>query len=125
VPKDAVKVTVNNGWVTLEGQLEWDYQRRAAYQAVRDLIGVKGVSNLTSIKPSSPAEIKRKIDDAFKRNAQLDANHVAVAESRGRVTLRGAVSSWAEREAAERAAYAAPGVISVENDIEVRTHMFA
>jgi osmotically-inducible protein OsmY len=125
LPKGAVRVALNQGWITLEGQVDRDDQRRAAYNAVRDLLGVKGVSNLISIRPSNPAEIKRKIEDAFRRNAQIDANHVAVAVSGGRAVLRGAVSSWAEKEAAERAAYAAPGVIGVENDIEVRTHMFA
>jgi osmotically-inducible protein OsmY len=78
-----------------------------------------------TIKPSNPAEIKRRIEDAFRRNAQIDAGHVAVASSGGRVTLRGAVSSLAEREAAERAAFAAPGVTVVDNDLEVRTHIYA
>jgi osmotically-inducible protein OsmY len=125
VPRDAVKVAVSDGWVALEGQVQWDYQRRAAGEAVHDLLGVKGVTNLISIKPSVAPEIQRRIEDAFKRNAQFDAAHVAVSVSGGRITLRGVVSSIAEKEAAERAAYAAPGVISVGNELEVKAHLFA
>jgi osmotically-inducible protein OsmY len=124
VPSDAVTVSVSNGWVTLEGEVEGDFQRRAAARSVRDLWGVTGVSNLITIRPSNPADIQRMVEEAFSRNAQIDAGHVAVAVSGGRVVLRGAVTSLAEKEAAERAAFAAPGVISVQNDIEVRAHAF-
>jgi osmotically-inducible protein OsmY len=119
-----VQVSVSNGWVTLEGAVEGDFQRRAAARSVRDLWGVTGVSNLITIKPSNPADVERRIAEAFRRNAQIDAGHVAVAVSGGRVVLRGSVTSLAEKEAAERAAFAAPGVISVQNDIEVRAHAF-
>jgi osmotically-inducible protein OsmY len=120
VPKDAVRVTITRGWITLEGKVDWDYQRRAAYEAVRDLRGVRGVSNLIEIKPSAKAsEVRAQIEGAFRRNAQLDADHVTVEVVGHRVTLRGSVGSWSEKETAERAAFAAPGVISVDNRIEV------
>ena len=124
MPSGTVKVAVSNGWVTLEGQVELDFQRRAAARSVRDLLGVTGVSNLITIRPSNSADIQHRVEEAFRRNAQIDAGHVAVAVSGGRVALRGAVTSLAEKEAAERAAFAAPGVISVQNDIEVRAHAF-
>ena len=125
VPRDVVKVTVSHGWITLEGRVEWDYQRRAAYNSVRDLQGVRGVSNLIELKPAAkPAEIREKIENAFRRSAQLDAQHVAIETIGSAVTLRGTVSSWAEKDAAERAAFSAPGVKSVDNRIEVRAHAF-
>jgi osmotically-inducible protein OsmY len=126
VPKNAVTLTVSRGWLTLEGTVDWDYQRRAAYNAVRALRGVRGVSNLVAIKAvAQPGEIKEKIASAFRRNAQLDAQTIAVETSGGRVTLRGTVASWTEREAAEHAAFAAPGVTSIDNRIEVRAPAYA
>jgi osmotically-inducible protein OsmY len=123
VPKEAVRVTVTDGWVTLEGDVGFDFQRRAAETSVRDLHGVRGVTNRIEIRPPvKPLSVKTAIESAFRRNAQLDAEQVTVSASGGTVTLRGTVSSWAEKDAAERAAFAAPGVTSVKNLLEVRHH---
>lgn len=115
-----VKPVVMNGWVTLEGEVEWYHQRNYAERALRWIKGLKGVSNLIRLKPQvAPTEIKRKIEEAFQRSALIDANRLTVEVSVGGVTLSGTVRSWAEREVAERTAWAAPGVISVDNRITV------
>jgi osmotically-inducible protein OsmY len=117
-----IKAVVKNGWVTLEGEVEWNYQRDHAERAVRWIKGVNGVSNLIRLKPRatpSPVEIKHKIEEAFRGSALVDANRVTVEASGGEVMLRGTVRSWAERQEAERAAWAAPGVIRVDNRITV------
>jgi osmotically-inducible protein OsmY len=116
-----MKVTVANGWITLEGDAEWNYQRQRAEEAVRFVKGAKGVVNLIEVKPKvTPSEIKRKIEEAFKRSAEVDAKNIQVETTDGQVTLKGTVHSWFEREEAERAAWAAPGVRKVEDRIAIR-----
>jgi len=120
VPTNRVQATVENGWVTLEGEVEWQYQKSAAENAIRYLMGVKGVSNSIGIKPRvSAADVKAKIEDAFARRAQLDANEISVESTDSKVILRGSVHSWDEKEEAEQAAWAAPGVTKVENNVTV------
>jgi osmotically-inducible protein OsmY len=120
ISSENIKVIVKDGWVTLEGQVEWQYQRSTAENSVRRIKGIKGVSNLIQLKPhAQPAEIKRKIQEAFRRNAEVDANRITVEARGGEVILKGTVRSWIEREEAERTAWSAPGVIKVEDRIIV------
>src|SRR5690242_1751935 len=120
ISSEHIKVVVKNGWVTLEGQVEWQYQKNTAENAVRRIKGVKGVSNPIVLKPSAePTEIKSKIMEAFKRNAELDANSIQVEANGSEVILKGTVRSWVEREEAERVAWSAPGVTRVEDRIVV------
>jgi osmotically-inducible protein OsmY len=120
ISSEHIKVVVKNGWVTLEGQVEWQYQRSTAETAVRRIKGVKGVSNTILLKPrAEPTEVKRKIQDALRRSAEVDANRIEVEARGGEVVLKGTVRSWIEREEAERAAWAAPGVTKVEDRIVV------
>lgn len=117
---EQIKVIVKNGWVTLEGDVEWNYQRERAEVAVRRVRGVKGISNLIKLKPKvEPTEVKKKIEEALKRIAELDANRILVEASGSEIVLRGTVRSWAERQEAERAAWAAPGVTKVDNRIVI------
>jgi osmotically-inducible protein OsmY len=121
VPSGRVTPMVENGWVTLKGEVDHDYQRRAAERAVRYLTGVRGVSNLITVAPKvEPGDVKKETQRTFQRQATLDANNVTVETSDGEVILRGTVTSWAERHEAERAAWNAPGVWSVKNYITVR-----
>ena len=115
-----IKAIVKSGWVTLEGEVEWNYQRELAESAVRRLRGIKGVSNLIKVKPRvAPTEIKRQIEEAFRRGAEIDAERITVEANGSEVILHGTVRSWAERQEAERAAWAAPGVTKVDNRIVV------
>lgn len=121
VPDERVKARVENGWVTLEGDVDRFYQSTAAERTVRYLAGVRGVTNEIHIKPpeASPYEVSRKIKDALRRNAELDADRIMVEAHEGRVTLKGTVRSFAERRDAESAAWAAPGVKAVADEITV------
>jgi osmotically-inducible protein OsmY len=120
VPHERIKVTVREAWVTLEGAVDWNYQREVAESVVRDLAGVKGVSNLISVKPHvSSREVKADIEEALRRSAELDARRIQVETTNSKVILRGSVRAWVEREEAERAAWRAPGVTKVENHISI------
>jgi osmotically-inducible protein OsmY len=115
-----IKVIAKDGKITLEGTVEWNYARERAESAVKRIRGVKGVTNSITLKPKvAPYEVRRKIEDAFRRSAEIDASRVTVEANGSEVILRGTVKSWAEREEAERAAWAAPGVTRVDNRVTI------
>jgi len=120
VPGERVRVTVDKGWVMLEGEVEWDYQRRGAEKAVRPLIGVVGVSNGITIRPKiAPVDLERRIAQAFARQVDREMKHMQVLVDGSTVTLRGKVNSWHERDAAQGVDWQAPGVRAVINELEV------
>jgi len=126
VPHDRIKVKVEKGWVTLEGDVDWYYQKEAAERSVRYLTGVRGVSNLMTLRARPvPADIKQKIKDALQRGAELDAEHITVEMDGSKVILRGTVRSVAEMQDSERAARNAPGVTEVENRLTVDPSVYA
>ena len=117
---EEIKVVVKNGWITLEGAVEWNYARERAQSAVKRVRGVMGVTNSIVLQPTvAPHEVRRKIEDALRRSAELDASRITVEANGSEVILRGTVKSWAERQEAERAAWAAPGVTRVDNRVAV------
>jgi osmotically-inducible protein OsmY len=120
VPDEKIAVTVSNGWVTLKGKVDWEYQRTAAANVIRDLAGVRGVTNTISLEPHiSVMDVKSKIESALKRSAEVDARRINVAVADGKVILSGNVHSWFERSEARQAAWAAPGVKEVDDRIAV------
>jgi len=120
VPHDTIAARVSDGWVRLAGMVDWDYQRTAAAEAVQRLAGVKGVTNLIAVRPHVMIpDVRARIEAALRRSAEVEAHRIKVQVQNGTVTLRGHVHSWAERTAAESAAWAAPGVTTVENALEI------
>ena len=120
VPADKIQLTVSKGWVTLKGEVNWNFEKQDAERVVRRLTGVKGVSNLITVKPSiTPSELKKRIEDALLRNVKVDANKITVEVQGSKAILKGTVRAWVEKEEAERVAWLAPGVTSVENRIAV------
>lgn len=121
VPKDRVKVSVTRGWLTLDGTVDWHYQKEAADDAVRDLTGVRGVTNKVEVvsRPGRNGDVKERIEKALRRNVKLDASRITVETGNGTVTLRGEVRSLAEHQAALDAAWAAPGVTRVIDQVAV------
>ena len=121
VPDDKIKLTVRDGWITLEGEVMWQYQKSGAERAIRNLAGVKGITNLVMVRPrkASVFDVSTKIKDALRRSAELDAERITVEAHDGTVTLKGTVHSYADRRDAERAAWSAPGVSEVDDRIAV------
>ncbi len=120
VPDDRVRIKVDDGWVNLTGEVQWAYQKDSASRAVQNLLGVRGVSNFITIKQTvEPYQIKERIKKALERSADLEAEEISVSVEGHKVKLRGKVHSLAEKDKARKAAYYAPGVYEVDNELEV------
>lgn len=120
VPADKITVKVENGWVALSGELEWQFQKAAAEAAVRRLTGIKGISNLIKLPPQvSGIDVKARIENALRRNAEVEATRIQVGVSGSKVTLNGSVETWHERTMAENAAWAVPGVTLVDDQLRI------
>ena len=120
VPDDAIRLTVDHGWVTLQGEVEWDFQRRSAENVIRPLTGVVGVSNEIKLREKPKvADLSRKIEDALRRQAIRESQHIKIAVDGNTVTLSGTVHSWHEREAAQGVVWSAPGVRKVVNELQI------
>lgn len=126
VKEDKIKITVESGWVTIEGEVDWNYEKDAIKFAIEDLIGVKGIHNLIRLNSKMAAnDIRLKIADAFKRNAMIDANNINIQVRGQKVTLKGIVRSHAEKQDAEQATFKAPGVTEVNNQLVIKVPDFA
>jgi osmotically-inducible protein OsmY len=126
VPADRIKVKVDKGWVTLEGDVDWHFQREAAERSIRSLTGVKGVLNLVTVRARpTPQDLKQKIKEALERGAQVDADRITVEVDGNKAMLKGTVRSYVEKRDAERAARNAPGITEVENKLTVDPSIFA
>lgn len=120
VPPKAIQVKVQQGWLTLSGEVHWDYQRTAAVADLRKLRGVTGISNDVTLKlQASRGDVVHRIEQALERHAQIEASNVRIHVEDGKVTLEGQVPNWAERDLVEAAAWSAPGVLSVEDRLQV------
>jgi osmotically-inducible protein OsmY len=127
VNNDKIEIKVDNGWVSLDGQVDWEHEKRYAQNAVEDLIGVSGVTNniVLRSRPIDTKDIQRKIASAYHRSATVDSSSIKIEPVGSKVILRGKVRSWAERKEAEKIAWAAPGVMSVDNKIEIDVEVYA
>lgn len=125
IPGEKLKVKVEEGWITLEGEVEWEYQRASARNSIENLVGVTGVSNKIKVTPQiTPTAIKQKIRSAFQRNANIDSESIHVEIKGDKVILSGKVRSWAEKKEAETAAWLAPGITTVDNNIEIDSEIY-
>ncbi|GAA0550502.1 BON domain-containing protein [Chitinophaga japonensis] len=118
VPEDRIRLKVDDAWITLEGEVEWQFQKESAYRAVRDLIGVRGVVSHISVRPRiTPILVKDVIKKALERSAEIEADGINIITDGGRIVLRGKVRSWGERNEVERAVWATPGVTEVKDEL--------